>query len=214
MNAWLLIIKLPVCPVVGALLMAWDDMPRGMLPTAEPAREILEPWTCLAELCWGERAPGCRGSCSGSRDVLSPWTWGLPGTWPWQTFLKVAAALTPVKSRLRRAKQRMSAVTAEDSSQERCALARDAFWQGETDHRAEEDEDESANGDCPHQPGSKGSAFLPAHARRETPDRGGLEAPPSAVILHGALGSFGGECSDGGCLDRDVLASGLSQRRC
>ena len=94
------------------------------------------------------------------------------------------------------------------------ALARDAFWRGETDHRAEEDEDESANGDCPHQPGSKGSAFLPAHARRETPDRGGLEAPPSAVILHGALGSFGGECSDGGCLDRDVLASGLSQRRC
>ena len=146
--------------MVGALFVPWDDMPCGIPSAPEPNRKIFEFLTYLAEFCRGKWAPGRRGSCSGFRGALSPWRWGLLGTWPWQTFLKVVAALTPVKSRLWRVKQRMPAVTAGARGQERRALARDGFWWGKTNHGAEEGE-ESANGDRPHQPDSKGSAFLP-----------------------------------------------------
>lgn len=148
------------------------------------------------------------------RSFLPPWRWGLPGTWPWQTFLSVVAALTPVKSRLWRVKQRMAAVTAGARGQERCALARDGSQGGKTNHGAEKGE-ESANGDCPHQPGSKGSAFLPVCSRRETPGPGGARGPNNKFNSALSLGvSFGGECSNGGCLGLNVPPSGLSQCPC
>lgn len=78
----------------------------------------------------------------------------------------------------------MAAVTVGNRGQERCALARDAFWWGKSNHGAEGGE-ELANGDCPHQPGSKGSVCLPACAHGETPGPGGrLEVSPQALILH------------------------------
>lgn len=192
--------------------MPWDDMPCGMLPVPEPNRDIFESLTYLAELCQGKWAPGCRGSHSGSREAFFlPWRCGLPGTWPWQTFLSVVAALTPVKSRLWRGEQRMPAVTAAARGQERSALARDGSQGGKTNHGAEEGE-ESANGDCPHQPGSKGSAFLPVCTRRETPGPGGARGPTTNLNSALSLGvSFGGECSNGGCLGLKVPPSGLPQ---